>query len=387
MQRIRGWLFLGLLTILFVGSVFTFPWKERGEFYRESGGGFNGMVATLMDTARSFVDILNDHIAGHDLFVQLYGGVQRAAGVDVVADTWADNSVYRLKDGSVTFILKAPEPFDAQTLDRIRTLGETADACGARKLFVVIPQKVCSRQESFASRGVYDGSDDIDAYRKGVFADLDYDVLDLHDAIHEAGMDHLSLYFRTDHHWTYPVGLWAAGRIAQALSMDASLYGADRYETESHPHVFLGSEGKRVGTLYSGVDDLDIPIPSFDTSYELDIPGREIRKTGSFAETMLFREELKRDYFHATPYRVLLKGDHDLLTIRNRNLPDGPRVLMLKDSFADCVAPYFAASCGELTLIDTRYYTGSVIDYVRENPVDVLLIAQSTRAGNSTFTY
>ena len=388
MKKILGWVFLGLLTVIFVGYFFTFPWKDRVEYFQKTGGGIAGLADTALDTLRASVDITNDHILGHDLFVQLYGGVQRVVGVDAVADTWSVNSIFRLKNGSVTFLLLAPKPFNDEELSAIRQLGDAADETGAQKLYVVIPQKACRREEPFAARGVYDGSEDIDAYRKDVFSALGYPVLDLHEAMHDERLDHMQLYYRTDHHWTFRAGLWAAGEIAKTLSLDnADLYTEDQYDIESHPRYFLGSEGKRVGTLYSGVDDLDIPIPRFDTAYDLEIAERDIRKTGSFADTMLFREEMKLDYFHAAPYRVLLKGDHALVTIRNRNLPDGKRVVMIKDSFADCMAPYLAASCRELVLLDMRYFKQSVADYLRDEPADVLLIAQSARTANSDFRY
>ena len=381
MRKICTGVFLAILSVLFIGVFICFPWKGRIEVYEQEGGGLRGLVLTVLNTARESTTLLNDNIIGHDSFVQLFGAAQKALGVDLA------NGVYRLKNGAVTFILSELKPFDEDQLESIRSFSDRASRKGMEKLYVVMPQKACSLDYPFTARGVTDYSDSIDAYRKGVFSQAGYEVLDLHDSIHAQGLNHLDLYFLSDHHWKLTTGLWAAGEIAGALGMDTSFYAPEQYTIRNYEKFFLGSAGKRVGTAFSPVDDVELPIPAFDTQYELEIPSKEIVRKGSFSETVVFEDEAVLDYFHSTPYRILLKGDHPILTIRNKALPDGKKVLMIKDSYSDCVAPYLAATCSELVMIDPRYYEQSIVQLVEDGAFDVLLIAQSTRAENAVFVW
>lgn len=376
MRKICTGVFLAILSVLFIGVFICFPWKGRIEVYEQAGGGLRGLVLTVFNTARD-TTLLNDNIVGHDGFVQLFGGVQKVIGVDCV------NDVYRLKNGAVTFILPELEPFDEEQLESIRSFSDRASRKGMEKLYVVMPQKACSLDYPFTARGVTDYSDSVDAYRKGVFSDAGYEVLDLHDSIHAQGLNHLDLYFLSDHHWKLTTGLWAAGQIAGALGMDTSFYAPEQYTIRTYEKLFLGSAGKHVGTAFSPVDDVELPIPAFDTQYELEIPNKEIVRKGSFSETVVFEDEAVLDYFHSMPYSILLKGDHPILTIRNKALPNGKKVLMIKDSYSNCVAPYLAATCSELVMIDPRHYKQSIAQFMEEGAFDVLLVGQCIHSKNA----
>ena len=47
---------------------------------------------------------------------------------------------------------------------------------------------------------------------------LEIDYVDLRDNIRQEGIDPMSLFFRTDHHWTVPAAKWAAQITAQKLN-------------------------------------------------------------------------------------------------------------------------------------------------------------------------
>ena len=83
--------------------------------------------------------------------------------------------------------------------------------------------------------------------------------------IEKEGSDIPELFFNTDHHWKPSTALWAAGVISGKLSetvegysYDESIYDPDNYKTKTYKDWFLGSLGRRVGTLYGGVDDFDV---------------------------------------------------------------------------------------------------------------------------------
>ena len=62
--------------------------------------------------------------------------------------------------------------------------------------------------------------------------------------------------------------------------------------------------------------------------------------------------------------------------IRNENSPS-PSLLILRDSYSDCLAPFLLKHFGEVHLMDLRYYKDSVADYITENEIDRVLILYS----------
>ena len=73
------------------------------------------------------------------------------------------------------------------------------------------------------------------------------ECLDLRRRIAEEGLDHASLFFRTDHHWTPAAGLWAANETAAFLRdrhgfpADLSRTAPERFESRRIADRFLAS--------------------------------------------------------------------------------------------------------------------------------------------------
>ena len=60
-------------------------------------------------------------------------------------------------------------------------------------------------------------------------------------------------------------------------------------------------------------------------------------------------------------------------SITNHNNPDGPRIVMLRDSFACALTPFLALSCSELVTIDLRYFEGDLLDTIGSYDPDLVL--------------
>ncbi|MBD9282688.1 MAG: hypothetical protein EGQ67_06590, partial [Clostridiales bacterium] len=86
--------------------------------------------------------------------------------------------------------------------------------------------------------------------------------------------------------------------------------------------------------------------------------------------------------------------NYDKLTIKDKytfflggNIPravvdtgteNAPSLLILRDSYADSLVPFLTDAFSEIHLIDLRYYTGSVKEYIAENAIDRVLLLYST---------
>ena len=74
-------------------------------------------------------------------------------------------------------------------------------------------------------------------------------------------------------------------------------------------------------------------------------------------------------------------GDNPLSVIENPNITDGSSIVLVKESYGNCFAPFLAESYQYVYVVDFRYYndtqSGTLIDLVREKGIDDVLFLNS----------
>ena len=76
-------------------------------------------------------------------------------------------------------------------------------------------------------------------------------------------------------------------------------------------------------------------------------------------------------------YSAFLGGNQPLCVIRNPALRGEGKLLLLRDSYADALAPFLAQRFEEVHLIDLRYYRHSPARYAAENGIDAITVLYS----------
>lgn len=333
----------------------------------------------------------NDHS-----LIQLFGAYQDFSERTVVEDT-ADPqyTVVRLPDGSLTFVgqdEKVRADAQAAQLLRLQTALEERDIS---LLYIQAPSKL-DPEDTRLPYGVTDPSNGCADRLLAALEEHGVDALDLRRTLKDAGGAWEDWFYRTDHHWTteaaftcfqdivqklegyeqtVKVGL---GTKRQAIHIPARYTDPASYRQEVLPGYFLGSQGKRVGSLYAGVDDFTLWAPSFPTLLHYAVSA-DLDRFGGLEDTLLFSQRVEtRDFFGANPYTYYSGGDYPIARITNYYNPQGPRVLLIRDSFACPVTPFLALCASELTTIDPRTYSGDLLRYIDAAKPDVVLILYSS---------
>jgi len=74
-------------------------------------------------------------------------------------------------------------------------------------------------------------------------------------------------------------------------------------------------------------------------------------------------------------YPVFLDGNHPLTTIENLDKREGDTLLIIKDSYANSLAPLLISHYKRIILVDLRYYRQGVSELVSNNGIrDVLVV-------------
>ena len=352
--------FLLFLALFFLLSLRPFA---RESYYALRAGGGTALAESRF----------NDFLPGKDALVTLNGGVQRLLGRREV------NQRYRLDNGQMTYIIPEldMEPIAQNTVDFARVLEER----GVPFLYVNLLFKIDETDKQLPP-GVEDFSNENADRFLAILRREGVDCLDLRELEKAEGLEHYSLFFPTDHHWTPETGLWASNRIAAALeardpslAADLSCMELENYDREVREGVFLGSHGRRVGEWYAGADDLSILTPRFETRLRFSVPELELVREGSFEETMLFPEKLEEtDRMHSAAYDVYTGGEYGLLRVENLLGGNGKRLLVLQDSFSLVVIPFFSLGYERVDYLDLRLWDGDLLSYIDETEPDMVLV-------------
>ena len=149
----------------------------------------------------------------------------------------------------------------------------------------------------------------------------------------EADLQGEGMYYRTDHHWTSRGAYTACAQYFAFLSR--SLPPPEAFAVEAFP-------GFR-GTTYARSCLWLTPAESIELWQ-----GTALQRADGGA--VFDREALAGE----DKYSVFLGGNHPLITLIN---PRGQgHLVVVRDSYGSCLAPFLAEGYGKVTLVDLRYY-------------------------------
>ena len=295
--------------------------------------------------------------------VAFNGLLHRLAGRRMVSNSKNIDCV-RLANGQVTLgSVRRPEGFRQKAACDIarslRGVREELDRTGTPLVFVLCPSKVPPGGIGLP-RGLEDEDNIVGDLLVAAFAERGIECLDLRERIAREGLDHASMFFRTDHHWLPSAGLWAANEVGRFLAekhglpYDAALTDPARYRTRRLSERFLGSFGRRTGLWYAGTEPFDAVLPRFKTDFVFGVPGAEPLREGPFAKAFLRMPRGKALPWNASVYNSYLGSRQAVAAFGNRRGGNGKTLCVVKDSFAAVLLPHLAVQYDRIVFLDPR---------------------------------
>lgn len=215
------------------------------------------------------------------------------------------------------------------------------------------------------------------------------DVYDFRSQIDAEGLDHHSLFYRTDHHWLAETGLWASRHILEYLrqqygyDVDTTLLDQERFTSTLYPSWFLGSQGKKVTLSVTAPDDFSLLYPTYDTEMHFSIPDAAVDLYGDFSIIYDMYQVNEIDYYGKNPYNAYMYGNHALARFENNLATNDIRLLFIHDSFGDCVLPFVSLGVKYVDSLDIRNFTGSVQCFIEEDKPDAVIVLYNPSSVNS----
>ena len=181
--------------------------------------------------------------------------------------------------------------------------------------------------------------------------------LDVTQALKARGDEYL--FYRTDHHWT-SLGAYAAfTAMAPGLGITEPVANYDTYPVSVSFYGTLASKSGR----FRSPDTVEIWLPRTEVQYNVTYPDT-MKKTASFYD----REALDGK----DQYLVFFGGNHPRVDI-STTAGTGRRLLLIKDSYANCFVQFLYPYFDEIVMIDPRYYYDNAAPLLTQHSVTDIL--------------
>ena len=344
---------------------------------------YNNDEYTLSEMKDAISTTYVTEIKQKDDFINLNGLFARLTGKRTC------NNVYRLNNGMLSSISVAYDTI--HNAQRVEELAKQLKNASIDYVYVQLPAKMDINNQLLPygiTSEVNNNANQVVNYLKsnGV------NVIDLRDTMADTP-DHISEYFyKTDHHWT-PVGAFKAFQeislYLQKLYPDEEIDGycqnIDNWDVRRKENWFLGSWGKRTGTLYAGSDDLVWLMPRFETEMSSSFVYEDEFFYGTFSDANIRSLYIdNKDYFRYNAYCVYMGGDYPLVKHRNAKATSELKILIVKDSFALPLEAFMSTVFKEVDVVDLRYYkAGSLDEYILDSKPDIVLMCYSAGSVDS----
>ena len=330
---------------------------------------------SMISLSNNFEGKLQEKFYARNYFINLNGLMTNMMGVNTL------NERQKLANGYLTSLSSSS---DITTYaESISELNHFLEKRGIDFLYALAPNKGNIYDARYAPGYSSDAWKNIDQMLN-LLSESDVNFIDLDYAFEKTGLSTEDLYFKTDHHWLPEAAFFATNEMLGymedefGINYDGSMENYDAWTVETYEDFFLGSEGKRVGTYYVGVDDISI-IYRTGQDIELSYISKGSTKW-NYRNNVIDETKLTRcDYFNLNPYASYIGGDYPLVNIRNKNAANDLKIMVMGDSYRLPVETYLSAYFTEIYHIDLRHYTdGTLAQYIEEVQPDIVLMCTNS---------
>lgn len=180
----------------------------------------------------------------------------------------------------------------------------------------------------------------------------------------EKNIDKQQLYYRTDHHWTTGAAYLAYKEAHKEMGLDSDI----KYKKLSIHRKFRGTLASKSGFTNGRNDELQIYWPKKNQNYHDSIYNFvDVKKT---TNTFYAFDNLKKK----DAYTIFGGWNHPFYTISTPT-QSTRKLLLVKDSYANCMIPFLTQDFRKIVVVDPRYYFGDINKIMAEEGItDVLFL-------------
>lgn len=139
------------------------------------------------------------------------------------------------------------------------------------------------------------------------------------------------VYYKTDHHWTTEGAYYAYVEVLRSFGMEDEILPPEAFVREVVSEEFYGTAWSAGGMKFVAPDSMEFWLRGNEDEFLVVADGKEIG--GLYNRDYLAKKD---------KYSAFLDGTHDVVTVTRRTGEKRQTLLLLKDSFANALAPFLA---------------------------------------------
>ncbi len=174
------------------------------------------------------------------------------------------------------------------------------------------------------------------------------------------------IYYRTDHHWTSLGAYYGYKALVEGMGLEA--VDLSTFTPTTASSEFYGTAFSTSGVRWMAPDTMEFYVPQ--DAAEVTNYFDQTPTPGQLYDLSKLEGKDK--------YAAFLGGNKPLTILRSNAAAQGaPKLLVVRDSFSDSLAPFLCYNFSEIHLVDPRYYKVSAAQYVKDNAIDQALVLYS----------
>ena len=171
------------------------------------------------------------------------------------------------------------------------------------------------------------------------------------------------IYYHSDHHWTSTGAYHGFLAAADVMGLEVD---KKNYKPSVVKDDFKGMLASKSGFYMCKKDDIEVYFPTKNIPVSIITYVDDQKKSASFYKAANLEEK--------DAYTVFTGGNHSLIKIKSA-AENEDKLLIIKDSYANCFIPFIAPYYRNVVVVDPRYYFGDLDKLIKsEDITDVLFL-------------
>ena len=312
------------------------------------------------DFSEDFSSYINDNFAGRNGFLSIKTSFEKLLGKTKI------NSVYL---GKKNYLIQSfTEASEEETSAKINAINSFFNEHSNLNTSIMLVPTAAKVLEEYLPP--FSVNDDELAFIDKVFSQLNESIIKInpYNALYENKDNYV--YYKTDHHWTSNGAYIAYTEFCKALGLTAK--SKDEFDIVNVTDKFYGSLSSKIGVLGNTSDSIELYVPKYSPMVVNYI-------SEQFKSSTLFKSEALNT---KDKYEVFTGGNHPLINIKSTGDPS-KKLLLIKDSYANCFLPFLTSHYGEIFVVDLRYYYDNINTLIENNSITDLLFLFNANTFNS----
>lgn len=364
-NRVRS--IAGLSLLLFIGAMAVMnvlapdkPFSESENRVLERRPAFSPRTLWSGEFMTDYEHYATDQFAFRDVWIGIKTDADRASGKK------DSNGVYLGADGYLIQSFSSPQAAEvAQRIEAIHSFHEATP--GLRKYILLAPTAASILQDKLPAHAPVGDEPAVLHQVRHMLEQRGPDIrfVDAYSALYAKRAE--SLFYKTDHHWTTRGAYYAYRALCERMGIVPKDEAAFRIRQVTD--AFYGSLYSKSGFRHLQPDRIDLYMPKQKSRLKV-----EYADEGHMTDSLYELDNLEKK----DKYKVFLNGNHALVRITTAH-PDGGKLLVVKDSYANSLIPFLTEHFAEIDVVDLRYYGESLAELAADRQYDDMLMLYNIR--------